>query len=89
MFLRPFKRVDIKMMYGTLLRMALPFGIPPSVIIKGNKSKSLERSLNKRILASSPVSGLQHREKASQNAMKANLLQETKSARAQNEQKRK
>lgn len=77
-------------MYGTLLRMALPFGIPPSVIIKGNKSKSLERSLNKRILASSPVSGLQHREKASQNAMKANLLlQETKSARAQNEQKRK
>ena len=55
-----------------------------------HKVKSLQRSLNKkRMLSSSPVSHLQHLEKAAQNAMNANLLlhQEIKSLRTQNERK--
>ena len=55
-----------------------------------HKVRSLQRSLNKkRELSSSPVSHLQHLEKAAQTAMNMNLLlhQEIKALRTQNEQK--
>ena len=55
-----------------------------------NKVKSLQRNLNKkRNLSSSPVSYLQHLEKAAQKAMSANIFlhQEIKALRAQNERK--
>jgi len=55
-----------------------------------HKLHSLQRSLNKkRQLSSSPISHLQHLEKAAQMAMNTNILlhEEIKSLRAQNERK--
>lgn len=66
------------------------FQTPQTTCQFDHKVKSLQRSLNKkRMLSSSPVSHLQHLEKAAQNAMNANLLlhQEIKSLRTQNERK--
>jgi hypothetical protein len=53
------------------------------------KVRSLQRSLQKRKLSSSPVSHIQHLEKAAQMAMNMNLLlqQEIKVLRAENERK--
>jgi hypothetical protein len=54
-----------------------------------HKVRSLQRSLQKRKLSSSPVSHIQHLEKAAQMAMSMNLLlqQEIKALRAENERK--
>jgi hypothetical protein len=54
-----------------------------------HKVRSLQRSLQKRKLSSSPVSHIQHLEKAAQMAMNMNLLlqQEIKVLRAENERK--
>jgi hypothetical protein len=54
-----------------------------------HKLRSLQRSLQKRKLSSSPVSHIQHLEKAAQMAMNTNLLlqQEIKVLRAENERK--
>lgn len=55
------------------------------------KVQSLQRSLQKRQLSSSPVSHIQHLEKAAQMTMNMNLLlqQEIKALRAENERKKK
>ena len=66
------------------------FQTPQNTRQLDHKFQSLQRSLNKkRRLFSSPVSHLQHLEKAAQTAMNMNLLlhQEIKSLRAQNERK--
>ena len=66
------------------------FQTPQNTRQFGRKVKSLQRSLNKkRMLSSSPVSHLQHLEKAAQKAMNANLFlhQEIKSLHTQNERK--
>ena len=66
------------------------FQTPQNTCQFGHKVKSLQRSLNKkRMLSSSPVSHLQHLEKAALDAMNANLFlhQEVKSLRTQNERK--
>lgn len=53
--------------------------------------RSLQRSLRKRMLSSSPISHIQHLEKAAQMAMNMNVLlqQEIKVLRAENERKQK
>ena len=66
------------------------FQTPQTTRQLDHKVRSLHKSLNKkRQLSSSPVSHLQHLEKAAQMAMNMNLLlhQENKSLRTQNERK--
>lgn len=55
-----------------------------------HKVRSIQRSLQKKNLSSSPISHIQHLEKAAQMAMNMNLLQEEiKVLRAENERKKK
>jgi len=66
------------------------FQTPQTTRQLDHKVRSLQKSLNKkRQLSNSPVSHLQHLEKAAQTAMNMNLLlhQEIKSLRTQNERK--
>jgi hypothetical protein len=67
------------------------FQTPQNTRQLDHKLHSIQRSLQKRKLSSSPMSHIQHLEKAAQMAMNANLLlqQEIKVLRAENERKRK
>jgi hypothetical protein len=67
------------------------FQTPQNTRQLDHKVRSLQRSLRKRTLSSSPISHIQHLEKAAQMAMNMNLLlqQEIKVLRAENERKTK
>jgi hypothetical protein len=67
------------------------FQTPQNTRQLDRKIRSLKRSIQKRKLSSSPVSHIQHLEKAAQMAMNTNLLlqQEIKVLRAENERKMK
>jgi uncharacterized small protein (DUF1192 family) len=76
-----------------LLEGSVPsaFQTPQNTRQLDHKLRSIQRSLQKRKLSSSPMSHIPHLEKAAQMAMNANLLlqQEIKVLRAENERKRK
>jgi hypothetical protein len=67
------------------------FQTPQNPLQLNHKVRSLQRSLQKRKLSSSPVSHIQHHERAAQMAMNMNLLlqQEIRVLRAENERKMK